>query len=738
MRLKSKLFLAGGLLITQAAMAHGPRPPSMIGAPIPPVPGLTDGADPIVVNKAAAIALGKALFWDTNVGSDGVACGTCHYHAGADDRFKNQLNPGLKSNQASGQTYQTTASGVLGGPNYTLTKSDFPFHQVTYPFEIPGDENPVLFSSDDVVASAGSFSGKFNKAERSGANNDDCTRRSSLEAEQDAEDKIFQVNNIGTRRIEPRNTPTVINAVFNHRLFWDGRANNIFNGSSPWGERDKRAETGVWVKLNARTVKKEKLHLINSALASQAVAPPVNEVEMSCNKRSFPAIARKLLMRKPLESQKVHYQDSVLGALSRSTANNLQPGLNTTYNALIQKAFNQKYWSYSRLGEFGTPAGQTPYTQTEANFAMFFGLAIQLYESTLISDQAPIDTSPRDAEGYPTALNASEKRGLLRFIDAHCNICHAGPALTGASIVTNSMMLKANPDAFGPKADTAGAFISDNLVIYDVTSNGNQFMDYGYINTGVANPESDPGVAGADDFGNPLSFSEQYRQYLAGNVSAVIDPNVNKTRSCDFGKPLAENPAINDGNIKFTVADGILADPNGNQNCVNKAGYAFIPTPAAAQLELTNPLTAKMAIATKAAFKVPTLRNIELTGPYMHNGSMSTLEQVIEFYARLGNIPNPDQHGVFTQTLISINPQARADLLAFLKTLTDDRVRYEKAPFDHPELVIPDGHQGDQQLVTPGSPLGSNLAKEEFFTIPAVGKNGSTDALLPFDSQLAP
>ncbi|MFL5247337.1 MAG: cytochrome c peroxidase, partial [Myxococcales bacterium] len=38
-----------------------------------------------VKNRAAAIALGKALFWDQQVGSDGVqACATCHFHAGAD------------------------------------------------------------------------------------------------------------------------------------------------------------------------------------------------------------------------------------------------------------------------------------------------------------------------------------------------------------------------------------------------------------------------------------------------------------------------------------------------------------------------------------------------------------------------------------------------------------------------------------------------------------------------------
>lgn len=46
--------------------------------------------------KQAATVLGKALFWDMQVGSDNVqACASCHFNAGADFRAKNQLSPGL-------------------------------------------------------------------------------------------------------------------------------------------------------------------------------------------------------------------------------------------------------------------------------------------------------------------------------------------------------------------------------------------------------------------------------------------------------------------------------------------------------------------------------------------------------------------------------------------------------------------------------------------------------------------
>src|SRR5215207_9084537 len=49
-----------------------------------------------IADTDAAIALGKALFWDMQVGSDGIqACASCHFRAGADPRSKNQVSPGL-------------------------------------------------------------------------------------------------------------------------------------------------------------------------------------------------------------------------------------------------------------------------------------------------------------------------------------------------------------------------------------------------------------------------------------------------------------------------------------------------------------------------------------------------------------------------------------------------------------------------------------------------------------------
>ena len=92
------------------------------------VPGPSNLVD-FVRDPAMAIALGKALFWDMQVGSDGVqACASCHFRAGADPRSRNQVSPGLKHMPEPDLTY-TTGSG----PNHQLTASDFPLSRLATP-----------------------------------------------------------------------------------------------------------------------------------------------------------------------------------------------------------------------------------------------------------------------------------------------------------------------------------------------------------------------------------------------------------------------------------------------------------------------------------------------------------------------------------------------------------------------------------------------------------------------------
>jgi cytochrome c peroxidase len=75
----------------------------------------------------------------------------------------------------------------------------------------------------------------------------------------------------------------------------------------------------------------------------------------------------------------------------------------------------------------------------------------------------------------------------------------------------------------------------------------------------------------------------------------------------------------------------------------------------------------------KGAFKTPSLRNIALRGPYMHNGIYSTLDEVVEHYNRGGDVkdnldPNMDPRG------LGLSKQEVDDVVEFLKTLTEERI----------------------------------------------------------------
>jgi hypothetical protein len=247
-------------------------------------------------------------------------------------------------------------------------------------------------------------------------------------------------------------------------------------------------------------------------------------------------------------------------------------------------------------------------------------------------------------------------------------------------------------------------------------------MDEGYFNTSVTPESYDPGVGGTDPFGNPLSFSEQYLQKIATG-KPLIDPFI--VNSCDM-----DNPFL----LDYQDTE-LMADPYITGNCgVDLAMYANLPTPAVLQAELQKNKQGRALVAVKGAFKVPSLRNVELTGPYMHNGSLLTLEQVVDFYFRGGNFKNTAHFAtlVFPQP---ITAEEKADLVAFLKSLTDERVRWERAPFDHPQIRIPQGHSAN------ADPKNPNQAADLFLTIPAVGKNGRNSTLgplMPFHNYLQP
>ena len=471
-------------------------------------------------------------------------------------------------------------------------------------------------------------------------------------------------------RVEPRNTPTMINAVFNHRNFWDMRAQNIFNGVNPFGDRDPNAF--LYSAPPAQdTPQQVRVRLENSSLASQAVGPPTNRFEMSADGRPFPEVGdrlmregrrrhrltgRRLLTGRPLALQLVARDDSVLGPLSRAPLR----GLNTTYEALIRQAFHTKWWDSVKFIQVDEESGATrvvnardadpaseEYTLLEFNFSLFFGLAVQAYEATLVSDDTPFDRFLKDPVRNP--LSAAAERGRKIFFNENPNIPGAGQPIP-------------NPPP-GPRGGCAfchsGALLSEASVEAIqaggmVRTSSGQTSDRGTRNIGVRETNEDLGNAGVDPFGASLSAA-----VLAG-----------------------QGPFAADG-----------------------------------------------------TFKIPSLRNVELTAPYFHTGGEATLEDVVDFYARGGNrggasnpITTRDGTVIGGLGVLNFNQSteffdgdaARADLVAFLKALTDERVRKAAAPFDHPQIFVPNGHPGGPNAVTQRD----GRAVDTFLMVPATGRNG--------------
>jgi cytochrome c peroxidase len=482
-RLKSTATIA---TIVAVAILIGHSVSAQVGPPSQPLASLKtvpvpqpDNLEDFVSNKVAAIELGKSLFWDMQVGSDGLqSCASCHFHAGADTRAKNQLHPGPDNI-------------VRAGLNYTLSQQDFPFHKLADPSD---RASTVLSDTNDVAGSQGVNLAQFNDIIPGSAEDDVVSQP----------DPLFNINGINVRQVTGRNSPSVINSVFNFRNFWDGRAQNDFNGVNPFGSRDPNAFL-YKAPTKQSALQQVKISLRNSAAASQAVGPPLSDVEESATGRVFPDIGqkfgrvktkklpretgKKLKSLRPLGKQVVHPEDSVLGKYSQSP----NPGLKVkNYGAMIQDAFKPEWWNSQQIIEIGTdgtrrifrqPQGAlatNQFTLMDYNFSLFMGLAIQMYESTLVSNNAPID---QYFEGNTNALTAQQKQGKDLFEGrAKCINCHGGAEFTNASVKNVQ---------------------KERLERMVVGNGGVAVYDNGFYNIGVRPTPEDVGVGGTDPFGNP-------------------------------------------------------------------------------------------------------------------------------------------------------------------------------------------------------------------------------------------
>lgn len=103
-------------------------------------------------------------------------------------------------------------------------------------------------------------------------------------------------------------------------------------------------------------------------------------------------------------------------------------------------------------------------------------------------------------------------------------------------------------------------------------------------------------------------------------------------------------------------------------------------------MDKPNPDLGRYAVSKKeedrGAFKTPTLRDIEHTGPYMHDGSLKTLEEVVEHYNK-GGIKNP--HLDERMKPLNMTAQEKQDLVAYLKALSGEGWQQIKAPKEFPK-----------------------------------------------------
>ncbi len=629
-----------------------------------------------VADPESALVLGKALFFDEQAGSDGTACASCHFSAGADSRIQNQLSPGLKDltkgsngdRMFGSERSDTLAvargdmpSGAKAAANYTLTPDDMPLHRLA---DERDRNSPIVTTTNDRVSSAGSFDNKFLQVPEDSERDDQCHRIS---------DRTFYVRReppkrkrLPTREVEPRNTPTTINAVFLQRNFWDSRANSLFNGVGVFGMRDIKGDpTKRLIVKHGDGLELTWLEIENASLASQAVGPPTSRLEMSCAGRVFPDIGKKMVGRRPLALQDVDPTDSSLGPFASQHGNGLDV---TNYEDLIKKAFKPEYWSATgrwriiKTGPDSSELRSDPkgYTQMEQNFSMFWGISIMLYEQTLISDRSEFDTKAGDLRAAPifppsdfntcaaTQLGQEDPlwlRGCQLFFTGdgggfsnpgkgnggNCAVCHRMDVPGSGSPPVQGMLSEAAQLQGAPLAIFVDVVKQQSFNgAVDPTSTFLHRRDAGFASIGLRPPFTDLFIGATDDYGNPLSFARQYQSYL------------------DHGGAFAAGSAAN-GPLDQATLDALatyILDPVLERSIVNwlktRPGEAAFD-PRAVPLEgfpgtgAPASAAANLSIGVDGAAKAPILRNVALTPPYFSWGGYPNLRQVVKVYNRGGN-----------------------------------------------------------------------------------------------------
>jgi cytochrome c peroxidase len=173
-----------------------------------------------------------------------------------------------------------------------------------------------------------------------------------------------------------------------------------------------------------------------------------------------------------------------------------------------------------------------------------------------------------------------------------------------------------------------------------------------------------------------VSFDSRYDHYLQGKVK--LTEVEQRGHDLFFGEK-AEchhcHGSVNFDDQFVHAKTREVETPFHNTGLYNIDGKGGYPYPNRGQFELTGDPE------DMGKFRAPSLRNIAVTAPYMHDGGVATLEEVIDIYSQGGRKieaganagdgrASPVKSGLIVR--IDLTPQEKTDLLAFLKTLTDE------------------------------------------------------------------
>lgn len=630
---------------------------------------IVTGLDAIVKDRKAAIALGKALFWDMRVGSDGqTACATCHYSAGVDAR-----NQDLGERVSIGVAPRLF-TGVIPGtglePAQPLSVAEgIQFLQKQWPSL--SDRLEEVRALEQAARDAL----KRQEEEKARAEN----RQPDPRVGEDP-----YVLGFPERQRTNKNSPTVVNAALFDRLFHDGRARSVFNGYDETGDDGQADPIGKFRCVDGR-LERVLVRLPHAALASQATVPAMSFVEMSWFGRRFYHLGRKLLPMRPLEGQEVEKDDSVLCDY-RDVA---------SYREWLELAFRSEWISDAvvpepRLRE-GTDGSIPTIRAVEANFSLLWGVAVMLYEETLVSDQSPYDLG---------TMNERQRQGLQLFRQRGCVDCHLEPEFSAATkshlygpltemedpddtfevVEGNAFVrwLRAGQPAIDERAEVMpvplaeqqrGAEIDRLTVAYDT----------GFYDVGFGDAKRVAGV-GADLVGKAMGGGAKVFELDTAARANYFAPL--RMMSATFGGQGDLGPMM-DRCVDYLKAKG----PYESQTL----DRAFAPRSFAQRQHPYGPLWIR------ATVKAPTLRNVMLTKPYASDelaggndgetrDAFKELLSTIGLYRKPPFRENPNLH---PEVPIELTEDEIDLIVAFLECLTDPRVDNASEPFDHPWLHVP-------------------------------------------------